>query len=87
MKRKKEKEHLHGEDELSYVTPQLFEYQDTFQMVHGELNRFELAYETYGKLNESKNNAILICHALTGDHHVAGIHANSERKGWWNRPQ
>lgn len=84
MKRKKEKEHLHGEDELSYVTPQLFEYQDTFQMVHGELNRFELAYETYGKLNESKNNAILICHALTGDHHVAGIHANSERKGWWN---
>ena len=54
MKRKKEKEHLHGEDELSYVTPQLFEYQDTFQMVHGELNRFELAYETYGKLNKWK---------------------------------
>ena len=37
------------------------------------LDAYELAYETYGELNEDKSNAVLVCHALSGDHHCAGI--------------
>jgi homoserine O-acetyltransferase len=44
-----------------------------------------LAYETIGKLNEDKSNAILICHALTGDSHMAGYYDHNESKpGWWD---
>jgi len=50
-----------------------------------QLPGITVRYETYGKLNERKDNAILICHALSGDHHCAGIHSLEDRKpGWWN---
>jgi len=50
-----------------------------------QLPGFTLRYETYGKLNADKSNAILICHALSGDHHAAGVHRLRDRKtGWWN---
>jgi homoserine O-acetyltransferase len=42
-----------------------------------------LAYETYGELNPAKTNAILICHALSGDAHVAGFHLGADKEGWW----
>ena len=46
---------------------------------------FELAYETYGELNAARSNAVLICHALSGNHHVAGFHRESPGKaGWWD---
>jgi homoserine O-acetyltransferase len=43
-----------------------------------------LAYETYGKLNGDKSNAVLIVHALSGDAHVAGYHEGSNKPGWWD---
>ena len=49
------------------------------------LPRYQLVYETYGTLNERKDNAILVCHALSGSHHVAGQYAGDPRAvGWWD---
>ncbi|KKC24433.1 homoserine O-acetyltransferase MetX [Sphingomonas sp. SRS2] len=45
----------------------------------------EIAYETYGALNADRSNAILICHALTGDQHVASVHPRTGKPGWWTR--
>mgnify|MGYP002527343485 FL=1 len=54
-------------------------------LFRSSLNGFELVYETYGELNKNHSNAILICHALSGDHHVAGYHSREDKKpGWWD---
>ncbi|MDM7957262.1 homoserine O-acetyltransferase [Blastomonas sp.] len=45
----------------------------------------EIAYETYGSLNAAKSNAVLICHALTGDQYVASTHPVTGKPGWWMR--
>ena len=70
--------------EIGKVSPKVFEHKDKFVMIHGELNSLQITYETYGKLNKDRTNAILVCHALTGDHHVAGIYEGDKRKGWWD---
>ena len=48
-----------------------------------ELCPFQIAYQTYGTLNAQCSNAVLICHALTGDQHVANIHPVTQKSGWW----
>ena len=51
----------------------------------GELTRVELAFETYGELNADRSNAVLLCHALTGDQYVASPHPITGKPGWWER--
>ena len=47
------------------------------------LSPFQIAYQTYGALNEAKSNAVLVCHALTGDQHVANTNPVTGKPGWW----
>jgi len=44
---------------------------------------FQIGYQTYGTLNRDRSNAVLICHALTGDQHVANVHPVTGKPGWW----
>ena len=48
-----------------------------------DLAPFQIAYQTYGELNAERSNAILICHALTLDQHVANVHPVTGKPGWW----
>ncbi|MDI6719081.1 MAG: homoserine O-acetyltransferase [Methanomicrobiales archaeon] len=67
------------------VTTSLYALEEPLELESGAVLRdVTLAYETYGRLNREKSNAILICHALSGDAHAAGIHAEDGRKGWWD---
>ncbi len=72
--------------EVGVVTPRDFVHAREFTFRSGQvLPGFTLRYETYGELNATRDNAVLICHALSGDHHCAGVHALQDRKpGWWN---
>ncbi|MCD6258185.1 MAG: homoserine O-acetyltransferase [Helicobacteraceae bacterium] len=48
------------------------------------LEPYDITYETYGTLNEDKSNVIVICHALTGSHHAAGMYEGDNKPGWWD---
>ena len=68
------------------VAPQRARFDDPLTLSGGAvLPAFELVYETYGELNAARSNAVLVCHALSGNHHVAGWHAgNPKNLGWWD---
>ncbi|MCW8919032.1 MAG: homoserine O-acetyltransferase [Gammaproteobacteria bacterium] len=72
-------------DSVGLVTPQIAHFDTPLQLDCGrQLAAYDLVYETYGTLNRDHSNAILICHALSGDHHAAGYHSPEDRKpGWW----
>jgi homoserine O-acetyltransferase len=73
-------------DDVGLVQPQDFVSARPFTFKSGQtIPGFTLRYETYGALNATRDNAVLICHALSGDHHCAGWHSAEDRKpGWWN---
>lgn len=74
-------------ESVGVVAPQTANFETPLTLESGEvLPSFELTYETYGKLNADRSNAVLICHALSGHHHAAGYHELDNRRtlGWWD---
>jgi homoserine O-acetyltransferase len=72
---------------LGVVTPQTARFDQPLTLRSGAvLEGYDLVYETYGTLNADASNAILICHALSGTHHVAGLAVADDAKtaGWWD---
>jgi len=73
-------------DNIGKVEPTSAEFANELVLESGKkLRNITMVYETYGELNEDKSNAILVCHALSGNHHAAGYHEDeNERLGWWD---
>jgi len=73
-------------DSVGLVTPRKHHFDQPLALDSGrELPEYDLVYETYGELNADRSNAVLICHALSGDAHAAGYHSENDRKpGWWD---
>jgi homoserine O-acetyltransferase len=73
-------------DSVGLVTVQTEKFTTPLALDCGRsLPSYELVYETYGKLNKHASNAVLICHALSGDHHAAGYYTMQDKKpGWWD---
>jgi homoserine O-acetyltransferase len=71
---------------VGIVTPRVAYFNEPLRLTCGrDLPSYELVYETYGELNPQRSNGVLICHALSGNHHAAGYHSADEKKaGWWN---
>lgn len=76
-------EHPHS---VGVVAPKVARFSEPLRLTCGRtLSRYELVYETYGALNAERTNAVLICHALSGNHHAAGYHSADDKKpGWWD---
>ena len=73
------------ENSIGYVKPTIATIKNPLKLLSGRvLSQYDLRYETYGSLNKDRSNAVLICHALSGNHHVAGYHKGEEKPGWWN---
>jgi len=72
-------------DSVGLVEPRRVSIDEPLELDCGRtLAQYDLVYETYGELDADASNAVLICHALSGDHHAAGYHDTHDRKpGWW----
>ncbi len=69
---------------LPQATHQAVHFEDGLLLDCGvRLGRLSVAYRTYGRLNEDRSNAVLVCHALTGDQYVAEPHPLTGKPGWW----
>jgi homoserine O-acetyltransferase/O-succinyltransferase len=72
------------DSEVASPTSQVVRFDRPMKLDSGiELGPITVAYQTYGTLNADKTNAVLVCHALTGDQHVANIHPITGKPGWW----
>lgn len=74
------------QDSVGFVEPKTLRFDEPLPLASGRvLESYDIAYETYGELNANKSNAVLICHALSGNHHAAGYHSERDKKpGWWD---
>ena len=72
-------------DSLINIFTDVAEIKSPLKLASGKvIEEYNLKYETYGMLNKEKNNAVLICHALSGNHHAAGCYKNENKPGWWD---
>jgi len=72
-------------ESVGVVETQCYRIPEEIVLEHGDrLSGVNVAYETYGKINNEKSNAILVCHALSGDAHAGGWHKEDEKPGWWD---
>ena len=72
-------------ESVGVVETQCYRIPEEIVLEHGDrLSGVNVAYETYGKINNEKSNAILVCHALSGDAHAGGWHREDEKPGWWD---
>ena len=71
---------------IGIVKTKIFKSSNSLRLKSGKvLKEYSLVYETYGKLNAKKNNAVLVCHALSGNHHLAGKYSSKDKHpGWWD---
>jgi len=71
---------------VGIVEPRIAHFDAPLPLACGrDLADYQLVYETYGELNEARSNAVLVCHALSGNHHAAGYHSAGDKKpGWWD---
>lgn len=75
-----------ADDSVGIVETQIIHFSEALTLECGKtLAEYDIAYETYGELNADASNAILICHALSGDQHAAGYYSMEDKKaGWWD---
>ena len=67
------------------ITSEKISFKDSLTLQSGHvLSGFDLMTETYGELNSDKSNAVLVCHAFSGNHRAAGIKAGENKPGWWD---
>ncbi len=73
-------------DSVGIVQPQTRHFEEPLLLESGKvIEQYDIVYETYGTLNKKADNAVLVCHALSADHHAAGYHSEADRKpGWWD---
>ncbi len=72
-------------ESVEKITTNIAKIRTPLRLMSGKtLPQYDLKYETYGELNENKDNAVLICHALSGNHHAAGKYQGDDKAGWWD---
>jgi homoserine O-acetyltransferase len=77
---------MNAPESIGLVVAQAAQFDRPLHLRSGAtIDRYQLAYETYGTLNALRSNAVLVCHALNASHHVAGVYADDPNNvGWWD---